>query len=32
MEVSPVLRQLFDAEQVALVEAEFRRILEEGTP
>ncbi|QSE93933.1 DUF4194 domain-containing protein [Rhodococcus pseudokoreensis] len=32
MEVSPVLRQLFDAEQVALVEAEFRRILEEDTP
>ena len=32
MEVSPVLRQLFDAEQVALVEVEFRRILEEDTP
>ncbi|NDV07907.1 DUF4194 domain-containing protein [Rhodococcus sp. IEGM 248] len=32
MEVSPVLRQLFDAEQVALVEVEFRRIIEEGTP
>ncbi|MDI9935707.1 MULTISPECIES: DUF4194 domain-containing protein [Rhodococcus] len=32
MEISPVLRQLFDAEQVALVEVEFRRILEEDTP
>lgn len=29
MEVSPVLRQLFDADQVAAVEAEFRRITEE---
>ncbi|MGB2718306.1 MAG: DUF4194 domain-containing protein [Rhodococcus sp. (in: high G+C Gram-positive bacteria)] len=27
-EVSPVLRQLFDAEEVALVEAEYRRLLE----
>jgi hypothetical protein len=32
MEISPVLRQLFDAEQVALVETEFRRILEEDAP
>jgi len=32
MEIFPVLRQLFDAEQVALVEVEFRRILEEDTP
>ena len=31
MEVSPVLRQLFDADQVAAVEAEFRRIVE-GSP
>ncbi|MCK0089996.1 MULTISPECIES: DUF4194 domain-containing protein [Rhodococcus] len=30
MEVSPVLRQLFDADQVAAVEAEFRSILEEN--
>lgn len=30
MEVSPVLRQLFDADQVAAVEAEFRRIVEEN--
>lgn len=29
MEISPVLRQLFDADQVAAVEAEFRRIAEE---
>lgn len=29
MEISPVLRQLFDAEQVALIEAEFTRIVEE---
>jgi len=28
-EVSPVLRQLFDADEVALVEAEYRRLLEE---
>ena len=27
-EVSPVLRQLFDADEVALVEAEYRRLLE----
>lgn len=27
-EVSPVLRQLFDAEEVALVEAEYRRLLD----
>ncbi|MBC2590763.1 DUF4194 domain-containing protein [Rhodococcus aetherivorans] len=32
MEVSPVLRQLFDADQVAAVEAEFRRIVEEDAP
>lgn len=32
MEVSPVLRQLFDADQVAAVEAEFRRIVEENGP
>ncbi|MFD4368662.1 DUF4194 domain-containing protein [Rhodococcus sp. NPDC058521] len=31
MEISPVLRQLFDADQVAAVEAEFRRISEEKT-
>ncbi|WP_064077665.1 DUF4194 domain-containing protein [Prescottella equi] len=30
MEVSPVLRQLFDADQIALVENEFRRIAEES--
>lgn len=30
MEVSPVLRQLFDADQVAAVEAEFRSIVEEN--
>lgn len=29
MEVSPVLRQLFDADQVAAVEEEFRRIVRE---
>lgn len=29
MEISPVLRQLFDADQVAAVETEFRRIIEE---
>ncbi|MGF7122588.1 DUF4194 domain-containing protein [Rhodococcus sp. AG1013] len=29
MEISPVLRQLFDADQIAAVEAEFRRIAEE---
>lgn len=28
-EISPVLRQLFDAEQIALVEAEFARIIAE---
>lgn len=28
-EVSPVLRQLFDADEVALVEAEYRRLLED---
>lgn len=27
-EVSPVLRQLFDADEVALVESEYRRLLE----
>ncbi|KWX68836.1 DUF4194 domain-containing protein [Mycobacterium sp. NAZ190054] len=27
-EVSPVLRQLFDADEVALVEAEYRRLLD----
>ncbi|MCB8912505.1 DUF4194 domain-containing protein [Rhodococcus rhodochrous] len=32
MEVSPVLRQLFDADQVAAVEAEFRRIVAEDQP
>jgi hypothetical protein len=32
MEVSPVLRQLFDADQIAMVEAEFRRIAEENAP
>lgn len=29
LEVSPVLRQLFDAEQIALIEAEFTRIITE---
>lgn len=29
LEISPVLRQLFDAEQIALVEAEFTRIIAE---
>lgn len=29
MEISPVLRQLFDADQVALIEAEFARIVDE---
>ena len=28
-EVSPVLRQLFDAEEIALVEAEYRRLLQD---
>ncbi|EHK80423.1 DUF4194 domain-containing protein [Rhodococcus pyridinivorans] len=32
MEVSPVLRQLFDADQVAAVEAEFRHIVAESQP
>ncbi|GAC56646.1 hypothetical protein GOHSU_12_00360 [Gordonia hirsuta DSM 44140 = NBRC 16056] len=32
MEISPVVRQLFDADQVALVAAEFDRILAEEKP
>lgn len=32
MEVSPVLRQLFDADQVTLVGAEFDRILADDSP
>jgi hypothetical protein len=28
-EVSPILRQLFDADEVALVEAEYRRLLDD---
>ena len=28
-EVSPVLRQLFDADEVALVEAEYQRLLDD---
>ena len=30
-EVSPVLRQLFDADEVALVEAEYQRLLDAGS-